>query len=186
MSVIASIEGLDNVLSAGYRLGAFDGNQCHGIAAPTFVGEAPLFFISISGTDDGQPIRFLLHDENGEVIELIGKVDFKSDALTGSLKQPVTLYTESVRKAVMAYPNPFSTGIDIEVYNPTQEVVEVAIVNMLGQEIFQSKLDNADAEVVKMTWDGINDSGMPVSPGVYRLMVKKGEETTSMLIMKNE
>ena len=64
------------------------------------------------------------------------------------------------------YPNPFTQEIAIEIRNPKQEKVTVDIYNMAGQRIKNLLLGNT-SEQMNLSWNGINEGGQQVPPGVY-------------------
>jgi len=64
------------------------------------------------------------------------------------------------------YPNPFTSEITIEVWNSERTEVDVAIYNLLGQRIKNLyKAENEGQLLLK--WDGTNDAGHKVVPGIY-------------------
>ena len=72
------------------------------------------------------------------------------------------------------YPNPFTSDITIEVWNSEKTEIDVAIYNLLGQRI--KNLFNATNEgKLLLKWDGTNDSGQKVVPGIY--LCKVNNET---------
>ena len=70
------------------------------------------------------------------------------------------------KPAFNCYPNPFTTVVGIEIYNPKQEKITVGIYNMAGQRIKILAIGNI-APKVTLTWDGTNEEGHQVPTGIY-------------------
>ncbi|MBU8934462.1 MAG: T9SS type A sorting domain-containing protein [candidate division Zixibacteria bacterium] len=85
------------------------------------------------------------------------------------------------------YPNPFSTSTTITVYLMTENDVTLEIFNILGELVYDTT-GHYEAGSTKFTWDGTNNSGEPVSPGVYFYRVTIDGESTvgSMIMLRSE
>ena len=70
------------------------------------------------------------------------------------------------------YPNPFTNEITIEVWNPDKTKVDVAIYNLFGQRI-KNLFNGTNEGQLLLKWDGTNDSGQKVVPGIYFCKVNK-------------
>jgi hypothetical protein len=64
------------------------------------------------------------------------------------------------------YPNPFTREITIEVHNYKHVEMKVEIYNMAGQ-LIRSLFKGNNAEHLVLKWNGTNDSGQQVAPGMY-------------------
>jgi hypothetical protein len=64
------------------------------------------------------------------------------------------------------YPNPFTDQVSIEIHNPKHIKLTVDIYNMAGQLVKNLAIGNP-SELLNLTWDGTNDQGQQVPPGVY-------------------
>jgi flagellar hook assembly protein FlgD len=84
------------------------------------------------------------------------------------------------------YPNPFrnSTRIKYAIQRLTNVKVEVYDINGLKVKTLLSK--NQQAGNYSLIWDGTNDSGNPVSSGIYYCRCRSGEknETIKMILMR--
>ena len=85
------------------------------------------------------------------------------------------------------YPNPFNPTTTISYRLPARSRVELAIYNLLGQQI--RTLVNADQPVGEhqVQWDGRNDAGKQVSSGIYFYQLKAGNsflETKKMVLLR--
>ena len=84
------------------------------------------------------------------------------------------------------YPNPFNPSTVISYSIPTAEFVTIRIYNMLGQEIATLLNEELNAGIYKVTWNGMNDSGVKVATGTYIYRVTAGSNiaTKKMLLIK--
>ncbi len=91
------------------------------------------------------------------------------------------------------YPNPFkpSTTIYFNISRKGAENAKIEIYNLKGQKMKTLEcINHVNAEATEslhhITWDGTNDSGEPVSSGIYfyRLKTGKKEISKKMLLLK--
>jgi len=87
------------------------------------------------------------------------------------------------------YPNPFNptTTISFSVSDQQNEQIELVIYNLKGQKVKTfSNLHITQSPMQQVTWNGKDDSGNPVTSGVYFYKLKSGEIEISkkMLLMK--
>jgi len=78
--------------------------------------------------------------------------------------------------SVVAYPNPFATNFAITIQTASQEVVQVKVYDMLGRLIEQKE---SVASAMETTQFGNN-----YPAGVYNIIVKQGEITESLRMIK--
>jgi Peptidase family M1 domain/Peptidase M1 N-terminal domain/Secretion system C-terminal sorting domain len=87
------------------------------------------------------------------------------------------------------YPNPFNptTTINFNLITEFTETTELAIYNLKGQEVkIFSNIQITQSSNQQIIWNGTDDSGKPVSSGIYFAKLKAGkvELTRKMLLMK--
>ncbi len=84
------------------------------------------------------------------------------------------------------YPNPFNPTTTIEFTLPSAGFTNLLIYNVMGQKVRELVSDTMKAGVHAVIWDGRDDSGNPVSSGIYLINLKSGEHTSTgrMLMMK--
>ena len=70
------------------------------------------------------------------------------------------------------YPNPFNPSTTIGYKLAQQSSVKVTVYNLMGQEIKSFTLGVQAAGSQKVTWDGTNSQGAPLSSGVYVYRVR--------------
>ena len=87
---------------------------------------------------------------------------------------------------VQNYPNPFNPETTIEYRLPKSDEVRLEVFNVLGQHIRTLVNTRQDAGTYTMTWDGMDNEGLPVASGVYYYRFQAGEfaDTKSMLLLK--
>ncbi|PIS44650.1 MAG: hypothetical protein COT22_09405, partial [Ignavibacteria bacterium CG08_land_8_20_14_0_20_37_9] len=81
------------------------------------------------------------------------------------------------------YPNPFSSSTSISYKLNEQSNISVRIYNILGQRVKEFKVGIQAAGVRGIVWDGTNEIGRKVPPGVYlyQLMTGNKSEIKKML-----
>ena len=86
------------------------------------------------------------------------------------------------------YPNPFNPSTTIS-FSTTErmENTELMIYNIKGQKVKQLVSDQLSAGQHSVVWNGTDDSGKPVSSGVYFYKLKSGNiytQARKMILMK--
>jgi flagellar hook assembly protein FlgD len=94
-----------------------------------------------------------------------------------------SIVTSEIRLA--NYPNPFNpeTTISFNIPNNQIDQAELAIYNMKGQRVRQFSISNFQFSIV---WNGTDQTGKPVSSGIYfaRMKAGKTEISRKMLLLK--
>ncbi len=82
------------------------------------------------------------------------------------------------------HPNPFHTNTMIEYMLPEQCVVSIKIFNLLGENIQMLDAGLQFSGFNNLTWDGKDESGNMVSPGIYfyRVETSPGQVLTGKMI----
>ncbi|MDP8226385.1 MAG: FG-GAP-like repeat-containing protein [Candidatus Celaenobacter polaris] len=67
------------------------------------------------------------------------------------------------------FPNPFSNSTTISFYGTTNlhEFSQINIYNIKGQLVKQLKIQNLKLKINEVVWDGMNEAGKAVKPGIY-------------------
>jgi len=65
------------------------------------------------------------------------------------------------------HPNPFSTSTTIDYFIPRASFVTLKIYNINGDLVRELQSGSQSAGKYSVEWNGLNDSGNPVNPGVY-------------------
>ena len=84
------------------------------------------------------------------------------------------------------YPNPFNPTTIITYDLPEAARMELVIYDVLGQHVATMKNAQQEAGAYQFRWNGTNDSGAPVSTGLYfyRLNAGTNSATKKMIFMK--
>ena len=84
------------------------------------------------------------------------------------------------------YPNPFNPTTIITYDLPEAARVELVIYDVLGQRIANMKNGRQEAGSYQVRWNGTNDSGAPVSTGLYFYRLNAGTNSANkkMIFMK--
>jgi len=84
------------------------------------------------------------------------------------------------------HPNPFNPVTTIRYDLPEDAMVNITIYDMIGRRI-KTLIKNEQATGYRtVVWDGCNDAGLPVSPGLYLYTIKAGNyvQTKKMVLLK--
>ena len=71
-----------------------------------------------------------------------------------------------------AYPNPFNPVTNIDIAVPESGLMEFAIYDILGRQVFEHKQTFANPGHYCFSWSGKNNHGSSLSSGVYLLTVQ--------------
>ena len=84
------------------------------------------------------------------------------------------------------YPNPFNPVTTIRFDVPEISDVSVTVFNVLGKEINSYNLNTMSPGTHQIKWRGIDNTGKPVSSGVYFYTIKAGDffSTKKMMLLK--
>ncbi len=83
-------------------------------------------------------------------------------------------------------PNPFNPSTTIKYAIARDEIVSLVIYDVAGRQVRTLVDDRQRADVYKVTWDGINNSGQRVASGMYfyKLAAGKFIQTKKMMLLK--
>ena len=84
------------------------------------------------------------------------------------------------------YPNPFNPTTQIRFDLPNKNDVNINIYNMLGQKVKVFSMPNTPAGTHTITWNATNQSGQPLSAGVYlyQMIAEDFVKTRKMILLK--
>ncbi len=79
-------------------------------------------------------------------------------------------------ESVNCYPNPFNAELIIEARLASDKNVEIQILNQLGQVVkFLVNKQEATFGLNRWTWNGDNENGQKVEPGIYYVRLSAGD-----------
>jgi hypothetical protein len=143
--------------------------------------------ISIAERVLSKSTAFLALEPNDTLRACLTCVD-ESGGPTGILAGPSAEISQD--SLVQAYPNPFNASTVLSVRLPRgvrPEEVALRIVNVLGQTVRTLDASNLnDRTSTRISWDGRNDHGSPLSTGLYLciLATPRGNSTTKLMLIK--
>jgi D-alanyl-D-alanine carboxypeptidase len=74
------------------------------------------------------------------------------------------------------YPNPFNSGTVIRFALPQNEVVQLAVYNMAGQQVAKLVDGTRAAGAYAIHWDGRDDAGRDLASGMYLYRLQVGDQ----------
>ncbi len=81
------------------------------------------------------------------------------------------------------YPNPFNPSTTIEYELPMSGFVRLTVYNLLGQKVRTLVNTRQTAGLHRIVWDGCDESGLPVSSGVYFYQLRTDAKTQTQKMM---
>ncbi len=118
-------------------------------------------------------------DEKNEVISSVEV--FNKDATTDISNGTNDIPTEY--ELFQNYPNPFNPTTEIKFSIPYSSDVSIEIYSLLGERIKTLVNNNISSGNYAVTWNGNDDSGNPVSSGVYFYVLRTDKLTLSKKMM---
>jgi len=105
------------------------------------------------------------------------------------MRQPKLDITPELPLAFAAqqnYPNPFNSNTVISFALDQAGYTRIAIYNILGQRVVTLAAEDMEAGEHTIVWTGRNDSGEPVSSGIYFYVIESGDrfETKKMTLLR--
>jgi len=100
--------------------------------------------------------------------------NYRLDVITVVKKEPIIPQTIGLAQN---YPNPFSTETEIPYKLNKQLDVSIKIYNILGEEVKTFRIGLQTNGIYGVRWDGTNNFGNKVSPGIYFYQMQTSNET---------
>jgi len=82
-----------------------------------------------------------------------------------------------------AYPNPFNPSTTIMFNLSSEQFVDLAVYNMLGQKIKRLRDARLQAGLHNISWNGTNESGIPVASGVYYVGLQTHQQIQTIKVL---
>jgi hypothetical protein len=153
-----------------YRFGILDMTGTRAVDP----GAGLLFRVRYSGYEGVQVNSFRAFDRNGAEIP----------TKYGVRQRPPAIPTEF--DLAQNYPNPFNPATTIKYATSKPGQVQLAIFNVLGQQVRELVNDVLPAGYHTVVWDGTNNAGETVATGIYfyRLKTEDFVQTKKMALIK--
>jgi len=159
--------------------------------------------MSMDYRQDGATVRILMYSWSGRTlpqgrtelfaVEGVDELVIEEVALGSADGRQVTVAAASSENLIPAgyllgqnYPNPFNPMTIIDFALPNPAWVKLTVYNVLGQQVRLLADGEFPAGAHEVTWNGSDDSGQPVSSGVYLYRLSAGGKalTRKMVLMK--
>jgi len=122
--------------------------------------------------------------ENNECGELIGAFNVGC-SITDIDENTIELLPDKYELS-QNHPNPFNPSTTIEFSIPKRNEVSLEVFNILGQKVIQLINRELPAGEYNVNWDGTDQTGEPVSAGIYLYRLKSDDfsDTKKMTLIK--
>lgn len=127
----------------------------------------PVSYASITFTDEGDPSKYF-----STITDTVG--NYQLDIITSIEEDPLEPKTFELGQN---YTNPFSSETEIPYKINRQSNVSIKIYNILGQEVRTFNIGLQTNGIHGIRWDGRNNFGDRVTPGIYFYQLQAGNET---------
>ena len=147
--------------------------------------------VNISNTPDWSWFPQISANEDSVYIVWMENTFTNSEIYFTGLSTPTTGVNENIgylhHTALINYPNPFSETTTIDYHLSGSCKIVLNIYNLSGQKIRTLVNENQPAGKHSVVWDGIDNAGNAIGPGVYFYQLKTGNKfskTKRMLLLK--
>jgi flagellar hook assembly protein FlgD len=84
------------------------------------------------------------------------------------------------------YPNPFNPSTTIRYELPEEAMVNITIYDMMGRQVKTLVNGSQTAGYKSIQWNATNNTGQPVSAGIYLYEIQAGKfrQTKKMVLLK--
>ena len=142
----------------------------------------------------GESFEFII-DTVGYYAVAVWKADHLDMNDTNSYNLSFTLLAPSgveeqpqptVNRLASVHPNPFNPATTISYELADNVDVQIKIVDVTGREVQSWSHYSQEQGYHEMVWEGVNQSGKPVSAGLYLLKIQAGKQFQSrkLLLLK--
>ena len=134
-----------------------------------------------SWSPDGSKICYIL-DNNGDYGLYIKDFEFAPEEIQVSVEDEIL----SGFTLKGNYPNPFNPSTTIEFSLPEAGFTDIVIYNLAGQKVRELVSGTLSEGVHSVVWNGRDETGLPVSAGVYLTRLRKNDTvvTGRMMLVK--
>ena len=142
-------------------------SQTFHISGNVSTGTVPVSYASITFTDENDISKSFsaITDTSG---------NYQVDVITNVKDEPIIPQTIELEQN---YPNPFSSETEIQYKLEKHSDVVIKIYNILGQEVRRFDVGLQRNGIYGIRWDGRNNLGNKVSPGIYLYQLVTDDET---------
>ena len=111
------------------------------------------------------------------------------DTISFGIGEQLNIDEESIPKEFSlnnSYPNPFNPITTLSYQLPKDAMVNITIFDMMGRIVNNLVSIRQDAGYKSIQWNAMNNTGQPVSAGVYLYTIEAGQfrQTKKMVLLK--
>jgi len=198
LSLVASVNmGEMGPVNDNMVLGAFVNNICRGYIKPTWLTATNnyLFFLPVSSSVFiGENVSFHLFDPSVNFeYSITENLAFEANTVQGDIEHPVLLTLAdpngiTVNNVLTDYylqlnPNPFRNEAIISFGLKENAQVTITVYNILGEKIDILADKQMQKGVWSQTWNGTNENGVKLSPGVYYIGMKANKFSSQIKVI---
>ncbi|NQU67234.1 MAG: T9SS type A sorting domain-containing protein [Candidatus Marinimicrobia bacterium] len=164
-------------------------NNCY-IASVSSASEEDRCVIHLEADDAGEGFGLYTYDIGNNLCSFL--FDGRNPVWSGSSIDPSTL--ETISKPLLPkdyslrqnYPNPFNPTTTISYDLPVQTMVTLTVYDIKGRTITTLTDSHQLPGAYSIQWGGTDDSGIPMSTGLYLCRLQAGDhnKTIKMLLLK--
>ncbi len=126
-------------------------------------------------------IMSLPYQPGDELIDLEAIIN--SDTLLATGVRPKLISSSGT--TAMAYPNPFSGSVKVKFFMEESAPLQFTITDLMGRVVLRAKPSQIkEGEINEYTWDGKNEEGNTVAPGVYFLEISSASSKTVLKLQR--
>jgi len=160
------------------KIEAYIGDVLLSSTAAQNITDRQLFFITVTG-DNTAPVHFTLKREGNIIARTTKPYSFRSDAVDGTLSDPIVLKFGSANAAVSIYPNPVTDLLNVNVPAKEGSTIIIRILDSVGHELW---IDTYQSDI-----DGYFEKQIDFhkfEKGVYLLQINSDQTISSQKIIK--
>jgi hypothetical protein len=179
LSMIAKVVIASNDILESARLVAKVGNERRGVSEAKYVGDKKLFFLPVYSNYGDETVTFVL-ENNGKEIPLREKIVFRSNAVFGTLDEPLVLTDANINLAV--YPNPFGENMVVSFDLDESAKVRIELINMNGAVIYSESHAALTVGHHEFGISGAVLGNLPEGLYLVRVVLNNKEQYTNVVI----
>ncbi|UXP33941.1 hypothetical protein N6H18_08285 [Reichenbachiella agarivorans] len=184
MSMVVRVIGLDLGAETPY-LEVYHEDQLRGVSSAREVDGQSLYYLSAFGNAD-EELVFKLRFENA-AYPLDESRQFLVSAIEGSINDPVIFnfqLDEDVHLGSNVFPNPFEDEVTFVFALDERGFSQLRVISMDGRILIDREFIGDREEVIKFEWNGMDDHGQMLKPGIYLFDIQSSNYQKQQLLIK--
>jgi hypothetical protein len=117
--------------------------------------------------------------DNLEILFNDGSGNFQEEPIT-KIQYPIAEY----KNPISIYPNPFKEKTTIQIYTSRYDYIKLEIFDLKGSLIKTFIDKNNTWDAYEFIWNGNNQNGKEVQPGIYHVRLNSGRKVYSQQVIK--